>query len=97
MNLAHGILRARFRTSFERPEPMEPGEVYALHIPTFPTSNSFLAGHRIRIEVSSSNFPHFDVNPNVDWRTPGAAPQVARNTLHLGGDHPSYVVLPVIP
>ena len=97
MNLAHGILRARFRTSFERPEPMEPGEVYALHIPTFPTSNRFLAGHRIRIEVSSSNFPHFDVNPNVDWRTPGAAPQVARNTLHLGGDHPSYVVLPVIP
>ena len=97
MNLAHGILRTRFRASFEHPEPMEPGTIHALTIPTFPTSNRFLAGHRIRIEVSSSNFPHFDVNPNVDWRVPGAVPQIARNTVHVGADHPSHVVLPIIP
>lgn len=97
MNLAHGILRARFRNGFETPEPMEPGSVYMLSIPTFPTSNLFLAGHRIRIEVSSSNFPHFDVNPNSDWRLPGAPPQVARNRIHVDREHPSHVVLPVIP
>jgi predicted acyl esterase len=68
-----------------------------LTIPTFPTSNRFLAGHRIRIEVSSSNFPHFDVNPNVDWRVPGAEPQVARNTIYVDADRPSSVVLPIIP
>jgi putative CocE/NonD family hydrolase len=96
MNLAHGILRARFRASFEEPEPMEPGEIYAVAIPTFPTSNLFLAGHRIRIEVSSSNFPHFDVNPNSDWRIPDALPHVARNKIHVDRDHPSYVVLPII-
>lgn len=97
MNLAHGILRLRFRQSFEHPEPMVPGEVYAITIPSFPTSNLFLPGHRIRIEVSSSNFPHFDVNPNVDWRDTDATPQVARNTIHLGGEHSSHIVLPVIP
>ncbi|MGV3478474.1 MAG: CocE/NonD family hydrolase, partial [Sphingobium sp.] len=97
MNLAHGILRARFRNGFETPEPMEPGSVYMLSIPTFPTSNLFLAGHRIRIEVSSSNFPHFDVNPNSDWRLPDAPPQVARNRIHVDREHPSHVVLPVIP
>jgi hypothetical protein len=97
MNLAHGILRTRFRHSFEVPEPMEPGTIHELEIPTFPTSNLFKRGHRIRIEVSSSNFPHFDVNPNVDWRIPGAAPQVARNSVYVDREHPSRVVLPVIP
>jgi putative CocE/NonD family hydrolase len=96
MNLAHGILRTRFRASFETPEPMEPGSIHALAIPTFPTSNLFLAGHRIRVEISSSNFPHFDVNPNTDWRTPGQPPQVARNAIHLDAAHPSHLVLPVI-
>ncbi|MDB5705995.1 MAG: cocE [Sphingomonas bacterium] len=97
MNLAHGILRTRFRHSFENPEPMEPGAIHDLAVPTFPTSNLFGRGHRIRIEISSSNFPHFDVNPNVDWRVPGAAPQVARNSVHVDRDHASYVMLPVIP
>ena len=97
MNLAHGILRARFRDSFEKPEPMEPGQVYALAIPSFPTSNLFLPGHRIRIEVSSSNFPHFDVNPNADWRIPGAQAQIAINSVHVAAAHASYIVLPVVP
>lgn len=97
LNLAHGILRSRYRHSFERPEPMEPGAIHDLVIPTFPTSNLFRRGHRIRIEISSSNFPHFDVNPNVDWRLPGATPQVARNSVHVDRANASRIVLPVIP
>jgi len=97
MNLAHGILRMRFRKDFEHPEPIEPGAVYAISIPLFPTSNLFAAGHRIRIEIASSNFPHFDVNPNKDWRIRGAPSQVARNTIHCGGETPSSILLPVIP
>ena len=97
LNLAHGILRARFRNAFEDPQPMEPGQVHALTIRTFPTSNLFLAGHRIRIEVSSSNFPHFDVNPNSDWRVADAPPRIARNSVFVDRDRPSHIVLPVIP
>jgi len=97
MNLAHGILRARFRASFEDPQPMEPGAVHVIEIEAFPTSNLFQRGHRIRIDVSSSNFPHFDVNPNTDWRIPGLAPRIAHNRVHLDRSRPSHVVLPVIP
>ena len=97
LNLAHGILRMRFRNSFEEPEPMTPAERYPVELRTFPTSNLFRRGHRIRLDISSSNFPHFDVNPNVDWRDPDASPQVAHNRLHFGGLEGSRVILPVIP
>ncbi|MCW6534261.1 CocE/NonD family hydrolase [Sphingomonas lycopersici] len=97
LNLAHGILRARFRNSFEHPEPLEPDTVHAITIRAFPTSNLFRAGHRIRIEVSSSNFPHFDVNPNSDWRDADAAPVVARNSIFVDRDHPSHIILPIVP
>ncbi|QKR99488.1 CocE/NonD family hydrolase [Sphingomonas sp. CL5.1] len=96
LNLAHGILRARFRNSFEHPQPLEPGKVHALTVRAFPTSNLFRAGHRIRIEVSSSNFPHFDVNPNSDWRVPDAPPAVARNSVFVDRDHPSRIILPIV-
>src|SRR6185437_2934509 len=65
LNLTDGILRCRYRDSFERPSPMTPGQVYAIEVTAFPTSNLFKAGHRIRLDISSSNFPHFDVNPNT--------------------------------
>ena len=97
MNLAHGILRARFRNGFEEPEPMTPGTICKVEIAAFPTSNRFVEGHRIRVDVSSSNFPHFDINQNVDWRIIDAAPQVAHNSLHLGGETSSHIILPVIP
>lgn len=97
MNLAHGILRLRFRDGFDRAEPMEPGTVYAVTITCFPTSNRFAAGHRLRIDLAGSNFPHFDVNPNCDWRVPAAQPQVTRLTIHCGGDHASRAELPVVP
>lgn len=96
LNLAHGILRTRFRDSFADPQPMEPGHVHCIAIPTFPTSNRFLSGHRIRIEVSSSNFPHFDVNQNSDWRIADATSQVAHNSVFVDRDHASYISLPVV-
>ncbi len=98
MNLTDGILRARYRDSWERPSMMEPGRVYRVRIEPFPTSNLFARGHRIRLDISSSNFPHFDLNPNTGepegaWTTT----RVARNTVHLSRAHPSQIVLPVIP
>ncbi len=96
MNLTDGILRARYRKSWEHPEPMMPGEPQEIEIACFPTSNLFKAGHRIRIDVSSSNFPHFDVNPNTFGPEGGAGPrQIARNTLYVDASRPSRVILPV--
>jgi putative CocE/NonD family hydrolase len=98
MNLTDGILRFRFRESFERPRLAQPGEVCRIEITAFPTANRFLAGHRIRVDVSSSNFPRFDVNPNS-----GAAagepstPVIAVNCVHTGPERPSHIVLSVMP
>ena len=64
MNLTEGLLRLRYRDSWEKPELMAPGQVYAITIELFPIGNLFVAGHRLRLDISSSNFPHFDVNPN---------------------------------
>src|SRR5713226_3549627 len=64
-NLTDGILRARYRNSQEKPELMEPGHIYKFTIDLWATSNVFLAGHRLRLEVSSSNFPRFDRNLNT--------------------------------
>jgi len=98
LNLTDGILRCRYRDSFERPSPMTPGQVYAIEVTAFPTSNLFKAGHRIRLDISSSNFPHFDVNPNTGApEGVGLDRRVARNSLHLGAGRPSHLVLPVIP
>ncbi len=98
MNLCDGILRARYRDSWEEPRMMEPGRVYEILVEAFPTSNLFCAGHRIRLDVSSSNFPHFDANPNsgAPEGSPGPA-RVAVNTLHLDASHPSRLILSEIP
>ena len=97
INLAHGILRMRFRDSFEHPVLMEADAVYPIQIAAYPTSNRFVAGHRIRIDISSSNFPHFDVNPNTGAPagTP-STPVVAHNRVHLDRERPSHVVLPIV-
>ncbi|HEY1929650.1 MAG TPA: CocE/NonD family hydrolase [Caulobacteraceae bacterium] len=98
MNLTDGILRARYRKSWERPEMLTPGEPQEVRIDAFPTSNLFKAGHRIRIDISSSNFPHFDVNPNTGApEALGLTRQVARNTLFVDAARPSRVILPIIP
>ncbi|HEV7340513.1 MAG TPA: CocE/NonD family hydrolase [Sphingopyxis sp.] len=96
LNIAHGLVRMRFRNSFEAPEAMEPGKVYRVQIASFPMSNLFANGHRIRIEIAGSNFPHFDINPNTDWRIEGLAPVVAETSIHLGGNQASQILLPVV-
>ncbi|MBX6342259.1 MAG: CocE/NonD family hydrolase, partial [Thermomicrobiaceae bacterium] len=98
LNLSDSILRLRYRDGRERAEPMEPGEVYRVEIPMYPTSNLFSAGHRIRLDVSSSNFPRFDVNPNTgEPLGRHTHTEVAINTVHHDREHPSHLVLPVIP
>ena len=77
---------------------MTPGKVYAITIEPFATANLFKAGHRIRLDISSSNFPRFDVNPNTGEPEGMARLQrVATNTVHVDRDRPSHVVLPIVP
>src|SRR5262249_42642011 len=65
LNIGDSITRMRYRDSPEKAELMKPGEVYRVQIHLYPTANVFAKGHRIRLDVSSSNFPRFDVNPNT--------------------------------
>lgn len=97
MNLTDGILRLRYRNSWEQPEPLLPGEVVEVRIHAFATANRFAAGHRIRLDVSSSNYPHFDLNPNTGAPAGGwSESRIARNTLHLDRHHPSQLLLPMV-
>lgn len=97
-NLTEGILRLRYRDSQEKPELLKPGTVYKVKIDLWATSNVFLAGHKIRLEISSSNFPRFDRNLNTGEEQ-ARATRVARatNTVMHDKDHPSAVILPVVP
>ncbi|MGA1206729.1 MAG: CocE/NonD family hydrolase [Litorivicinaceae bacterium] len=96
MNLTDGILRCRYRDSFESPSLMTPGQLYKIEIDIFPTSNLFLAGSRIRVDISSSNFPHFDVNPNTgDPEGPWTRWQIATNRVWCCPDYPSVITLPL--
>jgi putative CocE/NonD family hydrolase len=98
LNLTDGILRCRYRDSWESPSLMTPGQVYGIKVAAFPTSNLFKRGHRIRVDVSSSNFPHFDVNPNTGApEGRGLSRRVARNTVFVDANRPSHVMLPLIP
>jgi putative CocE/NonD family hydrolase len=98
MNVTDGILRVRYRRSWERPELLRPGEIAAVKVEAFPTSNLFQRGHRIRIDISSSNFPHFDVNPNTGApEGTGLTRNIARNTLYLDKHRASHVILPIVP
>jgi putative CocE/NonD family hydrolase len=97
MNLTDGILRVRYRKSWEQPRMLKPGEIAPITVEAFPTSNLFKKGHRIRLDVSSSNFPHFDVNPNTGApEAKGLTRQIARNTLYVDAEHPSHVILPIM-
>jgi len=97
-NLQEGILRARYRDGWKKKVWMQPGEVYEVRINLHVTSNYFGSGHRIRLEVSSSNFPRFDRNLNTGGNNYDESdPVVAKNTVHHSRAHASYVNLPVIP
>lgn len=76
---------------------MKPGEIYPLTIRLYPTSNVFKKGHRIRVDISSSNFPRFDVNPNTgEPLQQHRRTKSALNTIHHDAGHPSHIVLPVM-
>src|SRR6266481_4628449 len=96
MNLTEGLLRVRYRDSWERPALMVPGEVYAITIELFPIANLFCRGDRLRLDISS-NFPHFDVNPN-SGEPEGACqqPRIARNRFAEAA-RPSHILLLIIP
>ncbi len=96
--LCEGIVRARFRNGTENPQMMVPGEIYKFEIDMWNTSNSFIKGHRIRIEISSSNFPRY--NRNLNSGNPIASDidiTLANQTVYHGIQYPSYINLPVIP
>ena len=97
-NLQDGIVRARYRTSARQPSFITPGRVHEYTIDLWATSHVCKAGHRLRVEISSSNFPRFDRNPNtgavlgVDDRL-----ESAQQTIHHSAEYPSHIVLPIIP
>jgi putative CocE/NonD family hydrolase len=98
LNIGDSIVRARYRNGRGKEEFLKPGQPYEFTIEMYPTSLLFAKGHRIRLDISSSNFPRFDVNPNSGeplnqnrrWR-------VARNSIYMDSEHPSHIVLPIIP
>jgi putative CocE/NonD family hydrolase len=97
--LCEGIQRTRYRESLTDPRPLEPGTVCELTIDVGVTANVFRPGHRIRLEVSSSNFPRYDRNPNTGGTIATATEEdlaVAVNRVHHGPAHPSRLVLPLI-
>jgi hypothetical protein len=97
-NLTDGILRVRYRESLENPVLMTPGTPYKMTIDAGVTSNVFRAGHRIRLEVSSSNFPRFDRNPNTGGTVADAKDlRKATQTIFHDRERESYLLLPVIP
>ena len=97
-NIADGILRARYRESLSNPSLMIPGESYEFTIDLWATSHVFLPGHRLRVEVSSSNFPRFDRNLNTGGdQATGTQFQTAQQIVLHNSKFRSHILLPVIP
>ena len=98
LNVADGMMRVRYRGGFDSGRLLDPGHVAKVEFQLYPTSNRFVAGHSIRVLVSSSSFPRFDVNPNTGeplgrhTRT-----RLATNTIHHSEAHPSSIDLPLVP
>jgi uncharacterized protein len=97
MNVGDRIVRARYRNSLERAEFMQPNTVYKFTIEMYPTSLVFRKGHRIRLDISSSNFPRFDVNPNSgEPLNANRRWALAETSVYYDTKNPSHIVLPVI-
>ena len=97
INIAEGILRARFRKGYDRMELLQPNEAYEFEIDMRGAANVFLPGHRIRVDITSSNFPQFDRNLNSgeDLAT-GTRLRIARQTVFHSPDRASHILLPVV-
>lgn len=97
MNLAHGALRLRYRDDPADPRPLPAGQPVRVRVAMFPTANLFRSGHRIRLDIAASNFPHFDVNPqSFEPEGAGFAPRPAVHRVFCDAARPSRVVLPVV-
>ena len=98
INVADDAFRVRYREGFDKTVLMQPGQVYKIKLPDMVAGIEFAKGHRIRVDVSSSNFPEFERNLNTGGNnydeTTGI---VATNSVHVGPRYPSHIVLPVIP
>src|SRR5581483_6483932 len=94
IQLQSGLLRARYRDLHGEPELLEPGRIYRFEIDLWATANRFKAGHRIRLDLSSADFPHFDRNSNRGGE-PGE-PVAAQQTIYRDPDHPSHLLVGVL-
>ena len=98
MLVTDGIQRARYRLDGMTQSLLEPGEIAEVEIDLWSTSIEFQMGHKIRVDLSSSNFPRFDRNPNTGHKFgKDAKLQKANNTIYLDADHPSHIILPIQP
>jgi len=98
LNIGDGIQRLRFREGYDRERPVTAGEVVPIEIELYPSANLFQAGHRIRVDISGSNFPRFDLNLNTGGPLGGTgAYRVATNRVHWGPDRPSALELTILP
>jgi putative CocE/NonD family hydrolase len=96
MNITDGIFRMRYRKGWDREVRMKEGEIYSIRLEPFATANIFQAGHRLRVDISSSNYPHFDINPNTGAPEGHASEfRIARNRLHVGPQYRSAIRLAV--
>ena len=97
MPVSEGILRARFREGLDKMKLLKPGEVYEYDIELTGTANMFPPGHRIRIDITSSNFPQFDRNPNTGAPLgDNATIRIAKQTIYHGGNRVSHIILPIV-
>lgn len=96
--LTEGILRLRYRDSFEKPELMKPGQIYPVKVDLWATANVFKVGHRLRLEITSSSYPRYDRHPNHGGDLAGETrPTPATNVIHHDSAHPSALVVPIVP
>lgn len=96
--LTEGVLRLRYRDSFEKPALMVPGTIYRVTLDLWATANVFLAGHRLRLEITSSSFPRYDRHPNHGGDLAGETkPVPATNVIYHDRAHPTALLLPVVP
>ncbi len=98
VNLCDSISRGRYRGYRDEPDMLDPGEVYEFYMEPYPTANVFKPGHRIRLDISSSNYPRYDVNHNTGGPLYGDREyEVARNTVHHNAEYATHIELPVQP
>ena len=96
--LAEGIIRARYRNSFKKQELLTPEEIYEYTVDLWSVSHVFQKGHKIQVEISSSNFPKYDRNPNTGHKFgEDAELEKATQMMYHNSQYPSHIIFPVVP